>query len=178
MAFPDDSIDPKILPSIIIRRDSITPAMSRWHLGSLAYNVPAIGARPVKITNPRTGDVIAQGFDTYERKDQAVPYDLLYTIEIRARFRNSLRVESLKMLQYVMKKYQPYTRLSVVDSLGDTRYYDAFMETPTGVDIMPDIAGRESNFNVTLRVEGELDLNDPSDQKVITALPTVNTVIK
>ena len=172
-AFPDDTIDEKILPSIIVRRDAITPAMSRWHLGALQYNVPAIGANPVTIKSPYTGETIAEGFDAYERKDQAVPYDLLYTIEIRARFRNNLNVESLRMLKYVMTKYQPYTTLALKDSLGDTRFYDAFMETPSAADIAPDIAGREANFNVTLRVEGELDLNNPSNQKVVTNLITI-----
>ena len=177
-AFPDESVDLKILPSIIVRRDSIVPALSRWHLGNEAYNVPAVGAHPITVTNPRTGAVIAEGFDTYESKSQAVPFDLVYTIEIRARFRNNLKVESMLMLRYVMRHYQPYTRVSVVDSLGDTRYYDAFNETYTGVDIMPDITGREANFNVTLRVEGELDLNDPRNQRVVTNLPTIVTSIK
>lgn len=177
-AFPDETVHNKILPSIVVRRDSIMPAMSRWHLGALAYNIPAPGARGVTITHPITGDVIAQGFDTYERKDQAVPYDILYTIEIRARFRNNLKVESMKMLKYVMKRYQTYTQVGVRDSLGDVRYYDAFNENPTGVDIMPDIAGKEANFNVTLRVEAELDLNDPYRVRVVTGLPGIITAIK
>jgi hypothetical protein len=177
-AFPDENLEEKILPSIVVRRDSISPAMSRWHLGSISYNVPAAGARPVTYTHPITGAVIAQGFDTYERKDQAVPYDLVYTIQIRARFRNNLRVESLKMLKYVMKKYQPYTQVAVVDSLEHTRYYDAFNETPTDVVVMPDLTGRESNFNVTLRVEAELDLNDPYNVRVLTSGPTIITSLK
>jgi hypothetical protein len=122
--------------------------------------------------------VIAQGFDTYELKSQAVPYDLLYTIEIRARYRNNLKVEGMKMFRYVMSRYQPYTQVAVTDSLGDTRYYDAFNETETAVDIMPDIEGKEANFNVTLRVEGELDLNDPNKIRVVTSIPNVIMQLK
>lgn len=177
-AFPDESVHDKIMPSIVVRRDSIVPALSRWHLGANSYKIPAPGAKPITVTHPITGNVIAQGFDTYELKDQAVPYDILYTIEIRARYRNNLRAESMQMLKYVMKKYQPYTQVGVQDSLGDTRYYDAFNESPTGVDIMPDITGKEANFNVTLRVEGELDLNDPYKVRVVTSLPLVVTSIK
>jgi len=40
-AFPDEIIDPKILPSFVVRRDDITPALSRWHLGNQQYNIPA-----------------------------------------------------------------------------------------------------------------------------------------
>lgn len=177
-AFSDESIDKKVLPSIIIRRDAITPAMSRWHLGSLAYNVPTPEAHKVTVKHPITGEVIATGYDQYERKDQAVPFDILYTIEIRARFRNNIQVESLKMLQYMMKKLQPYTHFKMIDSEGDVRFYDAFMETPTAVDIMPDIAGKEANFNLTLRVEAELDLNDPFVVKAMTSSPLFNYSIK
>lgn len=177
-AFPDESVHAKIMPSIVIRRDSISPALSRWHLGATAYKVPTPDARPITITHPISGRVIAQGYDTYEIKDQAVPYDILYTIEIRARYRNNLKGESLKMLKYVMKKYQPYTQVGVVDGIGDTRYYEAFNESPTGVDIMPDIEGKEANFNVTLRVEAELDLNDPYRVRVVTSNPLVVTSIK
>lgn len=173
-AFPDETVDLKIMPSIVVRRDSITPAMSRWHLGSFDYSVPAPGARPVTVTNPITGDVIATGWDRYEKKDQGVPFDFLYTIECRARFRNNLKVESMQMLRYMMGRYQPYTTLFVADSLGDTRTYDAFMETPTAVDIMPDVSGKEANFNMTLRVEGELDINDPYVVKVLSGRPTIN----
>ena len=106
-AFPDETIDPKILPSFVVRRDDITPAMSRWHPGAQQYTVPATNAHAVTVTNPRTGDVIAEGFDEYEDKSQAVPFDLMYTIQIRARYRNNLKVESMKMLHYTLKKYPP-----------------------------------------------------------------------
>ncbi len=177
-AMPDEDLDSKIIPSFIVRRDGITPAMSRWHLGSFDYNVPAAGAKPVEIINPRTGSLISSGFDKYERKDQAVPYDFLYTIQIRAKYRNNLKAAGLAMLKYLMRKYQPYTRVEVMDSLGDTRYYDAFTESPSAADIMPDITGRETDFNIPLRVEGEIDLNDPQIVKVLSNLPNFNFSVR
>lgn len=173
-AFPDETIDVKIFPSFIVRRDEITPAMSRLHMGNMQYRVPAIGASTVTVTHPVTGQVIASGPDEIETKDQAVPYDFLYTIQIRARYRNNLRVAGLKMLRHVMKTYQPYTTVYVRDSLDSVRSYTAFMETPSAMDMRPDVAGRETNFNVTLRVEGELDLNDPFLRRTLTELPTTN----
>jgi len=174
-AFPDETIDPKILPSFVVRRDDVSPAMSRWHPGAQQYYVPASGSHAVTVTNPRTGDIIAQGFDQYEDKSQAVPFDIMYTIQIRARYRNNLKVEAMKMLRYALKKYPPYTTVYVKDSNDDLRSYTAFMESPSGLDTKPDVAGRETNFNVTLRVEAELDLNDPVLRQVLTSLPAINT---
>jgi len=173
-AFPDETIDPKILPSFVVRRDSIDPAMSRWHPGSQQYNIPAANSRSVTISNPRTGDVMATGFDQYEDKDQAVPFDILYTIQIRARYRNNLKVESMKMLQYTLKRFPPYCSVYIRDSQDELRSYTAFMESPAALDTKPDVAGRETNFNVSLRVEAELDLNDPSVRKALASLPVIN----
>lgn len=173
-AFPDETIDPKVIPSIIVRRDSMAPAMSRWHLGATQYNVPASSASPVTVVNPRTGDVMASGFDAYEIRAQAIPFDLLYTIQIRAKYRNSLRVESMKMLRFVMKRFPPYSTIYLRDSQDDLRSYTAFMESPDGMDTKPDVAGREANFNVSIRVEAELDLNDPLVRRAMTGLPAFN----
>jgi hypothetical protein len=172
-AFPDEAIDPKILPSFVIRRDDITPAMSRWHLGAQQYNVPAAGAHAVTLTNPRTGDVMATGFDAYEDKAQAVPFDILYTIQIRAKYRNNLKVEAMQMLRFAMKRFPPYSTVYVRDSLGDLRSYTAFMESPSALDTKPDVAGRETNFNLSIRVEAELDLNDPVVHRAMTSLPII-----
>lgn len=172
-AFPDETIDPKILPSFVIRRDDITPAMSRWHLGNQQYRVPAAGSQMVTVTHPITGAVIAQGSTSYETKGQALPFDILYTIQIRARYRNNLKVVAMEMLRYTLKRYQPYTVVYCKDTEGDVRSYTAFMESPAALDTKPDVAGRETNFNVTLRVEAELDLNDPQVLRALSGLPTV-----
>jgi hypothetical protein len=171
-AFPDEVIDPKILPSFVVRRDSMDPAMSRWHPGNQQYNIPAAGSHAVDFFNPRTGEVMKTGFDAYEDKSQAVPFDLLYTIQIRARFRNNLKVEAMQMLKYTLRRFQPYTTVYIKDSEGDLRSYTGFMESPSPLDTKPDVAGRETNFNVTLRVEAELDLNDPNVSRALTNLTT------
>jgi len=176
-AFPDEAIDPKVLPSFVIRRDDIVPAMSRWHPGNQQYNIPAIGSRSVNVLNPRTGDVMATGFDTYEEKAQAVPFDILYTVQIRARYRNNLKVEAMQMLRFAMKRFPPYSTVYVRDSQDELRSYTAFMESPSALDTRIDVAGRETNFNLSIRVEAELDLNDPFVRKAMTSLPTINYTI-
>ena len=170
-SFPDETIDPKILPSFVIRRDDEIPAMSRWHLGNQQYRVPSSSAHPVTVTNPITDATIAEGYDEYEEKSQAVPFDLLYTIQIRARYRNNLKVEAMKMLRYAMKRYPPYATVYIKDSDDAVRSYTVFSETFSPQDTKPDVAGREIGFNLSIRVEAELDLNDPVAQKALAGLP-------
>ena len=64
-AFADDTLDPKILPSFVIRRDEIIPALSRWHLGLTEYKVPAVGSSEVTITNPITEETMATKVSNY-----------------------------------------------------------------------------------------------------------------
>ena len=177
-SWPDEVLQDYILPSFMVRRDSITPAMSRWHQDFLEYRIPAPGADPSTVTHPLTGRVIAEGFNRYEVKAQAVPFDLLYTIQIRARYRNNLRVSAMKMLHYTLKKYQPYTSVFVTDSEGGLRGYTAFMEGPSAADTMSNVMDREIRFNVSLRVEAELDLNDPKVQQALTSLPEATVLLR
>lgn len=173
-SFPDETIDQKILPSFVVRRDSISWAMSRWHLGNTQYRAPGPGAHQVTVLHPITGNPIKTGWDAYEEKSQAVPADLLYTIQIRARFRNNLSVEAQQMWNYAVRKYQPYTTLYLKDSIGDVRSYDAFNESPNPQDSKTDVANRSINFNISLRVEAEIDLNDPYTIQALTGIPMFN----
>ncbi len=172
-AFPDEVLQDLILPCWVVRRDSITPAMSRWHQGMVPYRIPAPGAKSGIVTHPITGDVIATGYSHYEEKSQAVPFDLLYNIQIRARYRNNLEVPGMKMLTFTLRQYQPYTQVLVMDSEEKRRSYDAFMETPSAQDTQTNVSDREIRFNVTLRVEAELDLNDPVVQRALGESPTI-----
>jgi hypothetical protein len=47
------------------------------------------------------------------------------------------------------------------------------MEGPSALDTKPDVAGREAGFNVSLRVEAELDLNDPKVFKTLSKLGVI-----
>lgn len=176
-AFPDEVLEDLILPCWVVRRDSISPAMSRWHQQMLTYRIPAPGAREITVTNPRTGEVTATGYSHYEQKNQATPFDLLYNIQIRARYRNNLEVPAMKMLTFTLRQYPPYCQVEVMDTMEKRRTYDAFMETPSAQDTQTNVADREIRFNVTLRVEAELDLSDPYVQRALGENPTVNMSI-
>jgi hypothetical protein len=173
-AFPDEVLEDLILPCWVVRRDSISPAMSRWHQGLHPYRIPAPGAQAATVSNPITGEVTHEGHTEYEEKNQATPFDLVYNIQIRARYRNNLRVPAMKMLTFTLRQYQPYTQVLVMDSEDKRRSYEAFMETPSAQDTQQNVADREIRFNVTLRVEAELDLSDPFVQKSLSNNVTIN----
>lgn len=78
------------------------------------------------------------------------------------------------MWNYAVRKYQPYTTLYLKDSIGDVRSYDAFNESPNPQDSKTDVANRSINFNISLRVEAEIDLNDPYTIQALTGIPMFN----
>ncbi len=76
-------------------------------------------------------------------------------------------------MDYVLRIYQPYSRVLVTDSVGDCRDYAAFMESISHLDEVPEVTDRVLGFAVTLRVEAELDLNDPRVHKAVLGPLTV-----
>lgn len=169
-AFPDDAYEKYRMPAVVIRRDDLSPATQRWHPGAMQYRAPGEGANPVVAS---TG---ASGFDRMEESQQAVPYDILYTISIMARHRGATgqRHQSNLILNHVLRVYQPYCLVRVKDSLGDFRTYEAFNEGVGMLDEAPGVTERSVGFAITLRVEAELDLNDPAVSKTVTAFPSTN----
>lgn len=170
-ANPEDIFEKWKIPVLVIARDDISPAMSRWHPGLGEYSAPARGANPVSITTP--AGTFAR-FDRYEEQMQAVPFDIMYTLSIQARYRSSLQNMSNAILKYVLKVYTPYCRVLVKDSLGDVRSYDAFMEGISSLDEVREVTERQMGFAVTLRVEGELNLPDPEVKRAVTRPPVFN----
>lgn len=169
-SFPEDVYEKYKLPAILVRRDDIAPAMQRWHPGAGKYRTPGRGALPVA-SGTQTS------FDRFENAHQSTPFDLVYTLEVRARHRGGegVRNQANGILHHVLRVYQPYGRMVLIDSVGDYRSYEAFMEGVAVLDEVAEVAERMIGFAVTVRVEGELDLNDPVTQKAVTKPPTLNT---
>jgi len=174
---PEDVYEKFKIPVVLVRRDDITPAMQRWHPGQGQYRAPASEALPVMVTR-RDGTVL-RGYDRYEELPQAVPFDLMYTLEISARNRGSLgiRNQANAIFKHVLKIYPPYCRVLVKDSVDDVRSYEAFMEGTSVLDELMDITARKIGFGLTLRVEAELDLADPEVRRAVTQDPTIRTRI-
>lgn len=173
-SFPEDVYEKYKLPVLMVRRDDITPAMQRWHPGALQYRAPAGSALPARTT---VGGVTLSGFDRYEEAQQAVPFDLMYSLQVSARYRGAPRSKNHTnaLLQYVLEVYPPYCRVVLKDSLGTVRSYEAFMEGITPMDDVGDVADRTLGHVITLRVEGELDIHDPVVQRAVTRPPVVRT---
>lgn len=184
-------------PIIVVRRDDISPAMNRWHPGQKSWKAPAQEANPVTVViNPDTfGETRLHGFDRYETKDTGVPFDITYSIQIYARHRGkgplpkkgkptgftgapgSPRNQVNAVLDYVLRRYAPYSQVTVEDSLGDTRKYSSFMEAVSHLDEVPEVTERVLGFAVTLRVEAELDLSDPVVQRAAMGLTLRSEVL-
>jgi hypothetical protein len=173
-AFPEDVFEKYRQPVVVVRRDDISPAMNRWHPTTIEWRAPTSGA-PVQATS--VGLTTVTGPSKVDEKQQAVPFDISYTITILARHRGAIgqRNQVNLILRHVLKRYPPYAVLGVLDSLDCLRTYDIFMDGVSHLDEVPDVTERVLGFAVTLRVEGELDLNDPTTFNTVTNPLTINT---
>jgi hypothetical protein len=104
-----------------------------------------------------------------EQVDQAAPFDFSYTINIVARNRGAPGIlnQANRLLDHVLRIYQPYCRVLLKDSIGDARSYEAFMDGVSPLDEVADVTDRVIGFAVSLRIEGELDLSDPVVRKTV-----------
>jgi hypothetical protein len=144
-----------------VRRDDIAQAMERWMPGTQQYRAPADGAQPLSVTLPN--GVTVTGYDRMEIVAQAIPFDITYTISVKARYRGApgQRNQVNGLFANVLRRYPPYGKINVVDSIGDLRSYEAFNEGISNLDNIVEVQDRTLGFAITLRVEAELDLKDP-----------------
>lgn len=79
------------------------------------------------------------------------------------------------MVKHLLRVWQPYSKIRLIDSLGEQRTYDVFNEGDV-LDIgeIVDVADRVKAYTISVRVEGELDINDPWIRATV-AQTTVNT---
>jgi hypothetical protein len=98
-----------------------------------------------------------------EQQEQAHPFDITYELSVLAHYRGglSLRGQVNKIFQHILSTYQAYAQVLVKDSIGTIRPYWAFQEGTSVLDEIGEVAERVLGFGVTVRVEAELDLNDP-----------------
>lgn len=170
-AHPEDVFAKNYLPAVVVRRDDITAAMRRFHLGGEAYSAPADGALPISRMIPGVGT--RTGWDKTEIRMQAEPNDLLYTVEIFCRSRGGVsgKREANEILRWVLSRFNAYFALEVVDDIGDFRTYDGFREGISMLDDLADVAERVIGYAVTLRIEAELDISIPSTYRTVTTVP-------
>ena len=168
-ANPEDTWEPYVLPMVLITRQDISPAMNRFQPGSLQYRVPARGALPVEVSHFTQ---VKQGWNKMEQRMSAVPWDISYTIQVMAyrrgntpgdNIRTPVKAHANALLHYVLHWYQPYTSIHVHDTVGDERIYLATVDSVSPLDSVDGIGQRLIGWELSMVVEGELDLNAPQD---------------
>lgn len=162
---PEDQYQKAMLPGFEIERGDILPAMNRWHPGSLQFRAPSSTAQSVTV-NGKTS------FDEFAQRQQAVPFDISYTIYCEVAQRTRGRNAANAMLLHALKKFPPYSFVALVDSLGDVRTYDVTMEGVSALDETQDVTKRRLGFSLALRVAAELDLSDEYTKKAISERPS------
>ena len=148
---PEQIYEKKIYPSFLITRNSMEPAMVRWlSVKSIEYTSGVSG----------TDEVVdgVSGFSSIEQKEQAWPFDIYYTVSCYARYEH----EAIPMMKRLLKTYRPYSKINLIDSLGGSRSYTVFAETGVqDIGEFVDVADRLKAYSIDIRVEAELDVNDP-----------------
>ncbi len=138
-----------ILPAIIITRDSIVPALDRLTSPSIEYQVPAPGA--VRVS---AGGQL--GWSSYLRKPQAQPYDISYTIECWARYREVAQI----LLTKIMVAYPLQDgKVTVIDSLGISKTYTVLQQNTADLTQLISMVERIPGFSLILKVQTELTLD-------------------
>jgi len=178
-AYPEDIFEKYYIPAVIVRRDDVVADMARWHPGAQQYKTTGIGAIPLALDLPNGTRV--RGFSSKEYLEQAEPVDLLYTVSILAKHRQGIgaRSEVNAVFKHVLRIFQAYGQIPVIDSIGDLRTYEAFREGVSMLDDLSEVSARMVGFAVTVRVEAELDLADPvevgaqTNQPAVTKLPSI-----
>ena len=164
---PEEQFEKYKVPLFWIERQDVTPAMNRWHPGLLQYRTSGLGALPV-------GDEADGNYDRYEQIQQAVPFDITYSLNIESRSGIKTRGRAVAMFMYALKVFPPYCYVALLDSLNDVRTYDAFMESTNPLGEVQDVTERRIGHVMTIRVEAELDLNDAETFAAVTDNPTFN----
>jgi hypothetical protein len=148
---PEPIYEQKIYPSVLIKRDDFVPALQRWHqYQQYDYYMGIPG------TEETVGGV--SGFTQAETKPSAWPYDITYSVSIYSRY----EYEAQMILQSLMRRFQPRSYITVVDTEGDNRRYTAFVDNSVSdIGEFVDASERLRGYSLSIKVEGEIDLVDP-----------------
>jgi hypothetical protein len=172
--YPDQTTTKKVIPAIYISGGDATPAMNRWmSVGQKEYRIWVTGVDV--ITGIGEDGSTVTGYSMVESKVQDMPFDITYTITIIARTSNDANL----MLRMLLRVLKPYCKIDIVDSLGDTRSYNAQLDGAVSrLTNITDATDREKGFTINLLVEGELTLTDPAQFKTVSGFVTSYEVKK
>jgi len=168
---PDPSFMRYVLPCFRISREDPSPALERWNSLHLKHKGPAPDATPIQV---QYGNTVLNGYDKYEEQNGAWPYDIPYTLTIEASGKSAeLHVQA--MLKYAMKIFEPYSVLDVPNSFGEIGKFNMFVEGPSDLGMVADIADSSKIYALSIRVSGNFDLSDIQTlDKTVTSKPQIN----
>jgi hypothetical protein len=170
--YPEDFYANFRYPAFVITRDDVAVSQQRLHPFTQKYRAPAKTATYVA-AQTQTGQQIKA--DRVEMQEYGTPYDLTYTINIYNSLRGGPgRRSANQMLTHVLKIWPVYGQVWVTDSLGVPRSYEAFNEGIVNLDDVANILERIIQFAVTIRVEAEYDLADPTVSRTATQPPVLS----
>lgn len=162
---PEDAYQTAALPHVLIGCSDMSVALNRYQPGTRDYIIPAgVGGQL-----PTEHGVMVPSI--MESKGQAVPYDITYDINLRAR----LKLQANRMLKKIGQALGHPLAQTVVyftDSLGCERGYDAMVESVSNLSELGDVSERVIGYTLSMRVMGELDFHDPTLQKLTPRMVT------
>lgn len=144
------------IPSIVVNREEMPRNFQWWHPEVYEYTVVADDASQVSVD----GENI---YDKRERKKRAIAYDFVYTIDLRARYKNPAN----RMLEYFLRHFKPRSHITVIDSLGDERQYFTEVEGTSNISELSTVSDKEEGYSMTMTIEGELDIHSEQEIGVI-----------
>jgi hypothetical protein len=158
-ANPEDVFQPALLPVFRVARMDMTPAFDRQPWYHQVARGPAAGAQPVILPSGE------RGYTHYETQWRATPFDITYDITVLGRRQE----DAQRMLLHALRCCKaPWWAVPVVDSLGDTRHYDAGDLGVSDASALADIADRVIGQTMSFTVRAEIDLDDTTTARAFT----------
>ena len=152
---PEDVYQNFILPCIVFKQNSLSPAFERQPWYSWVESGPAKGANKIVLED---GTV---GYDRYENQWRPTPFDISYDCTLMTRRKQ----EGNLMLTYALRRFiPPWFIFKVIDTLGDVREYDAGDMSISNVAELVDIAERMAGWTISFTVRGEIDIHDDHEE--------------
>jgi hypothetical protein len=167
-ALPEDVYQAFVLPCVVLRRTSLTPAFERapWYGYERA---PDVTANPIVI-NLEDGSTII-GHDKYAEKVVSTPMNISYDVQIMARTQNDF----LGIFQTLMMTMRPpFFPFGAIDSAGELRLYDAGPVSISEASEITAIVDRTISTTVSFEVQGEIDFRGENNTvPPLSELPNV-----
>jgi hypothetical protein len=154
---PEERVMDYLLPCFCVVPGAPDPDPARMQGAMEGTRAPASGAA-VKTITRMSGEVVS-GYDAYTTTSPAWPFNLPYEIECRGKKKGQER----DMFLHLLKTF-PLNRGFVVATVdGDSRSYSAFLDGTSDLTEIADVVNRVPGKSISIRVEGEIDLMEPSD---------------